>query len=279
MTEKNTIPRPVVSVLAKEFSSLFTHTEINRFFSYADAPGEEPEGNKEQKTIEWLNRINNKCTDPLLALGLLLEDLFEREFEEKPSIFHFGEVSYEDKLQKGRDRISQALQKKGLRYIDGGLVSKSSSVATQSLIDRVRDQGLGAVEIEIQRALSFVSDDANGAAQFACNVLEAVFKHYLIARSIPFNQEKDGINELWKLVRDDMGANPKDLTRNDLKKIASGMGSIVDGTMHVRNKKSGAHGRTEQQIAALKLQPRHARLVVHSSHTLAIYVLECLDER
>ncbi|WBU53580.1 abortive infection family protein [Paracoccus sp. SCSIO 75233] len=68
----------------------------------------------------------------------------------------------------------------------------------------------------------------------------------------------------------------QDIASNDLKKIASGLNSIVDGTMFLRNKKSASHGRTEAQIKANELRPRHARLVIHSAHTLATYVLECM---
>ncbi|KAB2885897.1 MAG: abortive infection family protein [Albidovulum sp.] len=48
------------------------------------------------------------------------------------------------------------------------------------------------------------------------------------------------------------------------------------GTIFLRNKKSSAHGRTETQIKENELRPRDARLVIHSAHTLAAYVIECM---
>lgn len=102
-------------------------------------------------------------------------------------------------------------------------------------------------------------------AHYAGNILEASLKAYLQAKSITFNDETATLSDLWPLVRGDIGLNPKDLENKDLKKIASGLNSIVDGTMYLRNKKSGAHGRTEEQTKEIALRPRHARLVVHSA--------------
>ncbi len=129
----------------------------------------------------------------------------------------------------------------------------------------------------MERSLKQVDADPNAAAHYAANILEATLKAYLVKKAIPFNDESDTLNKLWESVRDHIGINPKDLATKDLKKIASGLNSIVDGTMFLRNKKSGAHGRTEQQTKENALRPRHARLAIHSAHTLAAYVLECLS--
>jgi hypothetical protein len=67
---------------------------------------------------------------------------------------------------------------------------------------------------------------------------------------MPINDQNDGLNKLWQLVRDDLGINPKNLEEKGLKKIASGLGNVVEGTMYLRNKRSGAHGRTEEQMRA-----------------------------
>ena len=95
-------------------------------------------------------------------------------------------------------------------------------------------RGLSAVEVEMKRALKQIEDDPNAAAQYAGNVLEATFKAYLNNKKIAYNENKDTLNDLWRLTRDDLGINPKDLEAKDLKKIASGLGSIVDGTMYLR---------------------------------------------
>ena len=60
-----------------------------------------------------------------------------------------------------------------------------------SLRQFVTANGLTAVQTEIDRALKLVNDDPNGAAQFAANVLEAVFKSYLTKKSIWFDEDTD----------------------------------------------------------------------------------------
>ena len=144
--------------------------------------------------------------------------------------------------------------------------------------DAVSKGCLKAIEIEMNRALKIVDSDPNGAAHYAGNILEASLKAYLDRKKIDFNDQTATLSDLWHLVRDNIGLKPQDMSNKDLKKIASGLNSIVDGTMFIRNKKSGAHGRTEEQTATNILRPRHARLVVHSAHTVSMYILECMTD-
>ncbi|MET3590454.1 hypothetical protein ABID23_001565 [Bartonella silvatica] len=44
--------------------------------------------------------------------------------------------------------------------------------------------------------------------------------------------------------------------------------------MNLRNKKGAAHGHSEANFRKLNLNPRHARLTVNATSTLAIYILE-----
>jgi hypothetical protein len=81
---------------------------------------------------------------------------------------------------------------------------------------------------------------------------------------------------LWKVVREDLGFDPSQLEDNDLKKILSGIFSVVDGIGAFRTHASSAHG---QGRKIYKLKPRHARLAIHSAHTLALFVLETWDEK
>ena len=189
------------------------------------------------------------------------------------------EPDWSTTLQSYQDRIRAALAKAGFAYSNGGHVGNASATATVSLREMIERGGLSAVEVEMTRALKQVKDDPNAAAHYAGNVLEAALKAYLTKKEISFNDERDTLNSLWQLTRDDLGIAPKNLEAKDLKKIASGLNSIVDGTMYMRNKTSAAHGRTEVQLRKNALRPRHARLVIHSAHTLAAYILECLSEK
>lgn len=271
------IPSPIIGVVSEIFDQFYSHSDIDRHFAYADAPGEPPDANKVKKTMEWLRRTNKQSDTPLGVLGSLLEDIMEREIPEYGSGWQTGS-EWVEKHRKFKDRISASLGKSGLAYSPGGHISTASATPTASLREIIERGGLSAVELEMSRALKQVEADPSAAAHYAGNVLEAALKAYLIKKQIPFNDQNDGLNKLWQLVRDDLGINPKNLEEKDLKKIASGLGNVIEGTMYLRNKRSGAHGRTEEQLRASALRPRHARLVIHSAHTLAAYVLECLSE-
>lgn len=271
------IPSPLIGVIGEIFSDHYTHSDIDRLFAYADAPGDPPEGNKVKKTVEWLRRTNKQSQAPLKVLGALLDEIMEKDLDPGSSAApwaHDSEMA--NLLRQRQERLSAALNKAGLTYSNGGHIGESSASPTQTLREMIEGDGLSAVAVEMDRSLKQVETDPNAAVHYAANILEATLKAYLFKKGIPFNNESDTLSRLWGLVRDSIGINPKDMGSNDLKKIASGLNSIVDGTMFLRNKKSGAHGRTEEQFKENALQPRHARLVIHSAHTLAAYVLECL---
>lgn len=273
----NAIPSPLIGVIGEVFNDHYTHSDIDRLFAYADAPGEPPEGNKVKKTVEWLRRVNKASPDPLAVLGNLLEQIMDQDPDQakSPTPWATG-VDHGAQLRQKQERLAAALGKAGLAYSRGGHVGDASASPVLTLREMIEGGGLTAVSVEMERSLKQVETDPNAAAHYAANILEATLKAYLVRKSIPFNDESDTLNRLWELVRDSLGINPKDLPSKDLKKIASGLNSIVDGTMFLRNKKSGAHGRTEEQTREDVLRPRHARLVIHSAHTLAVYVLECL---
>lgn len=276
---ENKIPNPVIGLLGETFSEFYTHAEIDRVFTYADAPGEPPVGNKVNKTVDWLRRTNRESDQPLVVLGALLEDILEKEINHE--IPYDEQPPYIQVLIRDRPRIVEALAKRGLTYEEGGRIASGTarSSATKTLKEIVGKGGINLINVEIERTLKTVGDDPSGAAHYAANVLEATMKFYLERRHVPFNDKADALPKLWQKVREDLGINPKNLRDDDLKLIASGLGKIIEGTNYIRDKKSGAHGRTEKETLANSIKPRHARLVVNSSHTLAVYILDCLADR
>jgi len=139
--------------------------------------------------------------------------------------------------------------------------------------------GLAAIQIEIDRALANVEKDPIAAAHNAGSVMEAALKAYLNHHKVAYKEETDTLSDLWKSVVEHIGIHPKEMDDKDLKKIASGLFSIVDGTMHLRNKKSAAHGKSEAQMKENTIRPRHARLAIHAAHTVSAYVLELIEAK
>lgn len=277
MNEKR-IPSNLIGILGDVFDRNYTHADIDKAFAYADAPDKNPGGNKVKKTIEWLRTTNKESENPLAVLGMLIEDLMEKELWKAPD-FPWGtssEPEWSQNLRNDRAKISDSLARSGFAYQAGGIIAEANATSTKTLQELIRAEGLRAVSQEMERALEKVGSDPNAATHYAANILEACFKAFLAARNIPFDDKSDTLIKLWEPVRDAIGMKAKDLGNNDLRKIATGLNSIVDGMMHLRNKKSAAHGKTEEQAINEALEPHHARLAVHSAHTLAAYVIECL---
>ena len=178
---------------------------------------------------------------------------------------------------KPRERIKNALSKDGLQYSRGGHITTGQGVSTKTLMEQVQQGGLAAIDIEVKRALDNVEKDPPTAILAAGAVLEAAFKAYLEQNDVRF-YEKDTFSSLWKKCSNHIGMNSKEIEDEDLKRILSGLHDISDGLMHLRNRKSASHGKSDKQMKTYRIEPRHARLAVHFTHTLAVHLLEVMEQ-
>ncbi len=144
------------------------------------------------------------------------------------------------------------------------------------MAERIKENGLTALETEFQCAYATIEKDPNAAATSACAILESVCLTYLEAENhaVP---AKRVLGQLWKETAKHLGLSPKDLADEDLKKILQGLFSIADGVAALRTHHGSAHGKSER--GAYRLVPRHARLAVHASHTATMFLLETWDAR
>lgn len=117
--------------------------------------------------------------------------------------------------------------------------------------------------------------DPPAAITAACAILESVFKVYIEDNGLEMSNDQS-VKPLWKLESKHIGFDPSAVEDDDIKKILSGMNSVVDGIGSFRTHAGTAHGQGRQTYRA---QGRHARLAIHASHTLVGFVLETWDER
>ena len=268
------IPRPIISVLSEKLPDLETHASIDSLFMYADAPGEAPEGSKSVKVLEWLNRTNKTSEQPLQVLGKLLEKYMELpDFETIPSYDTFKLSQYQKSLEF-KDSLIELLGKYGLTYILGGIISNGGSLPSQSLKSLIQHKNIPAINLEFERALKNVDLQPLEAVSAACNILESVCKVFIEEEKLAFPAKQD-LRNLWKIVATALNFDPSQLQDDDLKKIISGMLSVVDGISAFRTHGSSAHG---QGKIMYKPKPRHARFAVNSAHSLALFVLETWNE-
>ena len=104
----------------------------------------------------------------------------------------------------------------------------------------------------------------------ASNILESLCKVYIDDEGLDKPAKQD-LKPVWAIVRKHLGFDPSQIEDQDPQTILTGLISIVDGIGALRTHASSAHGAGRKSY---KLEPRHARLAIHSAHTVALFVLE-----
>ena len=268
------IPAPVIAVLSENMPDLESHASLDNLFSYAEAPGEPPEGSKPVKVQAWLRRVNKEAERPLVVLGRIIECYMELPDLEENSRSMYSMHAADTKKEFKR-KIEAILSRCNLTYIAGGIISDGSSTPSRSLAELIKGRDIPSIDAEFTRALANVNSEPREAVSAACNILESIFKTYIADENLEMPQKQD-LQNVWKVVRSDLGFEPGLLQDDDLKRILSGVLSVVDGIGAFRTHASSAHGEGRK---VYKLKPRHARLAIHSAHTIALFVLETWDER
>ena len=87
---------------------------------------------------------------------------------------------------------------------------------------------------------------------------------------------KKDLKPTWAVVRDSLNFDPSRIEDRDLKEIFSGLAGVISGIGALRTHASSAHGAGKK---IYRVEPRHARLAVHSAHTMALFVLESWEAK
>ncbi|HEP9943538.1 TPA: abortive infection family protein [Pseudomonas aeruginosa] len=258
----NKIPNSVIgavsSVLAEHY---YSHSTLNSLFMESGAPGCVPEGNCETKCSSWLRRCNDDPgVDPMQVLGQIIQKFMELEPD-----------SWNDKIGPGQERIRASLAKNQLSYqMNGFITLAGASPAAKSLADYFKASDFSSIEAEFERAISHVERDPHAAITAASAIIEALCKTYIEMHGLEM-PSKQTIGPLWKVVQQHLGLNVDPTLEDDQKRILGGLASIVDGVGAYRTHIGSAHGRG---IEPPRIVPSEARLAVHASHTIVIFVME-----
>jgi Abortive infection C-terminus len=249
----------------------YNHTRLNTLFAEAGAPGDPPAGNCVQKCDHWLKVCNaDPAVDAFGVLGKVVENFME--LDRIPSPWDPSPPGEDP----GKKRVRDILARHGLSYAPGGVIlGAGSSPASKSLQELLRVKDLLGVEKEFQRALATVETDPPAGVTAACSLLEALFRVYIEDEGLQL-PAKQTIGDLYKVVRDHMRHDPAQVAEQDLKRILSGLISVVDGVGALRTHTGSAHGHGRQ---GYRLEPRHARLAINGAHTLALFILETWSHR
>jgi hypothetical protein len=255
-------------VCADTASELESHASLESLFIYAGASGDPPLGSKHVKALAWLRATNKDANAaPLRILGKIIESWMEAPLDPSNE-WHQGRI-------KARHRLAKTLAECGLTYVQGGVVTAGLGSPTRGLSDFIRNRDYAAIDQEFQRALDNVDTDPREAVSAASNIVESVCKVMIEDEHLekPSKQDLQGV---WSVVRKHLRLDPSLLQDKDLQQILSGIISVVHGIGSLRTHASSAHGAGR---SSYKLEPRHARLAIHSAHTIALFVLESWHKR
>jgi hypothetical protein len=160
-------------------------------------------------------------------------------------------------------------------YIKGGRINGALTAPTKSLENFINDLDIPAIDQEFTRALTHVDSSPREAVSAASNILESICRVYIEENQLNMPNKKD-LKNLFDVVRKSLNINREAVEDEDLKRIISGIISVVDGIASLRTHSSSAHGAGIKQY---NLRPRHARLAIHSAHTIGLFILESWKEK
>jgi len=262
------IPVPVIAVVSDVLAMRYTHSRLDFLMEQAGIEGEPPPGNKVDKTRSWLKRANaDGVRDALPLLGKVLE-----EFMEVDSAGYGVQAD----LSADRERVTDKLAEYGLAYVRGGHVVRANfGTVSRGLEQIIRDHDLAGIQAEFDRISNNIESDPPAAVTASCALLESLFKIYIAEEQLEMPSD-ESIGPLWKVVKKHLNLDPASMQDEDLRKVLSGLASIVDGTGGLRTHKSSAHGHVHK---VYKLKSRHARLAAQAAFTLAMFILETWAER
>jgi hypothetical protein len=166
--------------------------------------------------------------------------------------------------------IEHRIDPEAIPVLDLGQVS-----ATDDLTDIIRNRDLGSLEVEFQRALDAIAVDPPTAVTAACSLFESFCKVYIEDENLEM-PKKSTAKPLWRTVQKHIALSPEQQTDDDLKRILSGLTSIIDGFSSLRTHKGSAHGRGKNSY---RVADRHARLTVNASHSIVLFLLETWSDR
>lgn len=267
------IPVPIIAVISKIISDSETGVSLYNLLDYAGVPDYSLSGaSKLAKIRQALYELNDDNTvNPMVILGRLIEDYMEMALK-----IGYDELDpWGKKVYLRREKIKKALAEHQLEYIGNGVITNIVGSPSLNLNDLIRKRDFSSVNQEFDRALANVEISPREAISAACNILEALCKIYIEDQELEMPAKQD-LQPVWKIVSKDLGFEPKQLVDKDLQEILSGIIAVVSGIGALRTHGSSAHAQGRKQY---NIEPRHARLAIHSAHTIAMFIMESWDKK
>lgn len=160
------------------------------------------------------------------------------------------------------------------------------------LLDRLEADVISPAEADIEEGLAAftadeisrswkrmvrrISDDPEGAITASRHLLETVLMHILDERNVDYNSDSIELQDLYKKVQKELNLAPEQHQEGIFKQILGGCSGVVNGLGSMRNKLGDAHGKGKRAVRPL---PRHARLAVNLSGSMALFLTDTHHEK
>lgn len=268
-----------------EFREYFvgrTLREIEQEFDAADVPLDEsyePKESGQRRCLveKYYRRVDwTRWNDVRRILEVYANVLTELES-------HASRSMAQDVVDHSRDvfnSLRKWIERDGFVYSDGRLIPREDVVQLPEVHDVSIRFDAPELRRQVDRMRNAVDDDPALAIGTAKELIETTCKTILDDRGIEHSQDTDLIG-LVKLTRQTLGLMPADIPDTAkgaevVKRLLSNLGSVAQGLGELRNLYGTGHGRKGK---AKGISPRHARLAVGSSATLAVFLFETHQER
>ncbi len=183
------------------------------------------------------------------------------------------------------DHLNKALEADGFRVVVIRGKARLQKITRDSAVldafgSKANILDFDTVIREIDRALANAEIDPEDAVTAACSILESVCRSILIEMGETLPPKRD-ISGLMRALQDILGLSPArtDLpadVADDIRQVLSGLTTTAKGIGALRTHGGDAHGREKGRRS---VDARIARLAIHSSSTIALFLIETWERQ
>ena len=194
-------------------------------------------------------------------------------------------VQAPEKLTAVINYLNAHLKFDGLEVISDGSKSRliplsGTSKVVEKLASGASNFEMDTVSRDLERALASAATDPEDAVTAACSLVESVCRSILVELGVELPSKKD-IASLYRAVREPLGIAPdrSDIPKevlDDVRKVLSGLTTVVEGIGGLRTHGGDAHGR---ERGYRRIDPRIAALSIHAASTVALFLIETWQQK
>jgi hypothetical protein len=269
----------VIDYVADLLDRHYDHHGVYLLFMEAGAPDiDTPTLVVAMRCRTWLDAANeDPGCEPLAVLGKVLRHFLESPLPSQHPLAmydgpHDTHAEIDDaRFRREREELVAHLRRHALQYHRGGAITTVSlGTPSRSLEQALRERNLPQVDLEFRRALEAADADPAEGAGAACTILEALFKHLIMADGLAMPSDQT-IIPLWQEVRKRLALAPTATDQDPVKKMLQGLATVVHGVAELRTLKGNVHGRAPDHVGP---ESRQAKLAIHAAHTLVLFIIE-----